>query len=70
MNKPSRSGVPSSKVGKYMSQNGSVQFDEGKDQYITVIMGDAYVDRFVFDPATNTTTCAIAITPFVAGAMP
>lgn len=70
MNKPSSSTTPISKVGKYIRQNGSVHFDEGKDQYLTVMMGDAYVDRFVFDPATNTTTCAIAITPFVAGAMP
>jgi hypothetical protein len=70
MNKPSSATAPDGKVGKYIIQNGCVQFSQDKEQYVLVMMGEAYVDRFVFDPATNTTTCAIAITPFVAGALP
>lgn len=70
MNEPSSTTTPSDKVGKYIIQNGSVQFDQGKDQHLTVMMGEAYVERFVVDRATNTTTCAIAITPYVAGALP
>ncbi|NNG22751.1 DUF927 domain-containing protein [Telluria aromaticivorans] len=70
MNKPSISTAATGKVGNYITQNGSVQFDEGKDRYLTVMMGEAYVEGFVFDPATNTTTCAIAISPFVKGAKP
>jgi hypothetical protein len=69
MNKPSIP-PPSGKVGKYYIENGSVQFDQGKGQYLTVMMGIPYVEGFVVDRATNTTTCAIAIMPYVAGAQP
>lgn len=69
MNNPSSLNVPSH-FGNYIAQNGCVEYDDGKDQFINVMMGIAYVERFVFDAATNTTSCAIAITPFVADVKP
>jgi hypothetical protein len=69
MNNPSTS-TPPSNIGDYILQNGSVQFDPGKEKHITIMMGQAYVDGFVLDSATNTATCAIMIIPFVAGMLP
>lgn len=65
MNKPQSIKTRSGIVGKYICQNGSVQFDQGKDQYLTVMMGEAYVDGFVRDPLTKKISCTIAITPHV-----
>lgn len=70
MNQPTSSSMPPVAVGKYVAHDGCVQLDEGNDHDLTVMMGIAYVDGFVFDPATKTTTCAIAISPCVAGAIP
>lgn len=65
MNKPQSIKPRTGIVGKYICQNGSVQFDQGKDQYLTVMMGEAYVDGFVLDPSTKKISCAIAIKPHV-----
>lgn len=67
MNKPNNAAAPGCKVGKYIVQNCCVQYSSDGDQFLDVMMGEAYVERFVFDPATNMTTCALAITPYVAG---
>lgn len=69
MNKPSNTSAPST-VDKYIVQNGSVQLDQGEDRFTVVMHGEAYVERFVFEPVTNTTSCAVAITPFVEGVLP
>lgn len=69
MNQPASTTTPPVAVGKYVAHDGCVQLDEGKDHDLTVMMGIAYVDGFVFDPAMKTTTCAIAISPCVAGAI-
>lgn len=69
MNKPTNTAAPNT-VNKYIVQNGSIELDDGKDRYTLVMHGEAYVERFVFDPATNTTSCAVAITPFVEGVLP
>lgn len=63
MNKLKKDNAVNGTVGKYMCQNGSVHFDQGKDQYLLVMMGAAYVDGFVSDPVTKTTSCIIAIKP-------
>jgi hypothetical protein len=70
MNKPSSKTKPNTKFGKYIIEDGTVQFDQGNGQYLLVMMGEVYVDGFVVDSATNTTTCVVAITPYVAGAQP
>lgn len=70
MNKPSSATAPDGKVGKYIIQNGCVQYSADGEKYVDVMMGEAYVERYVLDPATDTTTCAIAITPYVKGALP
>jgi hypothetical protein len=69
MNKPNAQTNPQGKVGNYITQDGTVLFDDGKSQSV-VMMGRAYVDRFVFDPIMQTTTCAIVIDPYIVGATP
>ena len=69
MNKPNAQAKSQGKSGNYITQNGTVLFDDGKNQCV-VMMGHAYADRFVFDPSMKTTTCAIVIEPYIVGATP
>jgi putative DNA primase/helicase len=69
MNKPNAQAKSQGKSGNYITKNGTVLFDDGKNQCV-VMMGHAYADRFVFDPSMKTTTCAIVIEPYIVGAMP
>jgi hypothetical protein len=70
MNKFQRNDALSRMVGKYICQNGSVLFDQGKDQRIPVMIGIAYIDGFVKDVATGTSSYIIAIIPSVPGMEP
>lgn len=69
MNKPNGQAKSQGSLGNYITQNGKVLFDDGKDQFI-VMMGHAYADRFVLDTTAQTTTCAIVIDPYIVGATP
>lgn len=69
MNKPNGQAKSQGSLGNYITQNDKVLFDDGKDQFV-VMMGHVYADRFVFDPTAKTTTCAIVIDPYIAGATP
>lgn len=69
MNKPNGQAKPQGNLGNYITKNDEVLFDDGKDR-IVVMMGHAYADRFVSDPSTKTTTCAIVIEPCVVDAPP
>lgn len=70
MNKLHSMKAPNGMVGKYICQNGSVQYDQGNDQHVPVMMGVAYVDGFVIDPATDTSSRIIAIIPCVPNMQP